>query len=81
LADLSYKALPYLDKDLESLDKIGKKQIELFPFEEQFMSTENYYNAIQQKKDSFLIYWDKKNLRSWNFAEMYAYKKLNITSK
>jgi hypothetical protein len=76
LSSLSYKALPYLDKDLEELHRIQIIQNNLFPFEEKFMTPETYYKAIQEKKELFLTNFRKKNLHSWNFAEHRTYKKL-----
>jgi hypothetical protein len=76
LSELSYKALPYLDKDMEELNRIQTIQNSLFPFEEKYMTPESYYNAIQEKKELFLTNFRKKNVRSWNLAEYRAYKKL-----
>lgn len=81
LADLSYKALPYLDKNMETLEKIKNTQEKLFPFEEQFMNIDTYHKKIQQKKASFMTRYSEKNLRSWNLAEAIAYKKLKFEGK
>lgn len=76
LSDLSYKALPYLDKNMEELKIIHEKQQQLYPFEEEYMSIDVYHEKIQSKKERFIMQWNEKNLKSWNFAEWKAYKKL-----
>jgi len=76
LSSLSYKALPYLDKDIKELAKINEIQKKLFPFEEQYMGPEEYYKCINLKKTEFIAQWEEKNLKSWNFAEYNAYIKL-----
>lgn len=81
IASLSYKALPVLDKDLDELREIENLQKQLFPFEEQFMSADLYHEKIAIKREEFMTNWNKKNLRSWNFAEANAYKKLNVVGK
>ena len=76
LTTLSDKALPYLDKSLEELILIDKFQKEKFPFEEKYMSPQEYVRNIEERKIRFKKKWESKTMLSWNLPEYIAYKKL-----
>ncbi len=77
LSSLSNKALPWLDKPLDELEKITalqKKQP--FKIEKWYQKPDAYYNAIEEKKKSFLASWPEKGFLSWNYADARAYRLL-----
>jgi len=76
MSGLPDKTLPYLDKSLDELKDIQKKQTELFPFEEKYMVPEYYVQYIANRKNDFIDKWENTSLLSWNLAEYRAYKKL-----
>ncbi len=80
MSDLSNKALPYLEKSIDELNIINKKQKELFPFEEEFMMPDAYHKKIEQRKENFMIYYSNKKWKSWNLAEWNAYNRLKVKS-
>jgi len=75
LSSLSDKSLPYLDKPLYELEQIDIVQKEMFPFEQKFMSPEEYYRIIADRKGAFIKKWESKSILSWNLPEYLAYKK------
>ncbi|MFH0867571.1 MAG: DUF4153 domain-containing protein [Bacteroidota bacterium] len=76
LSTLSDKALSYLDKSMDDLKEIDKIQKTLFPFEEKYMNINNYYDAVQKRKNVFLKKWESKDILEWNYAEYRAYQEL-----
>ncbi|MBI9067740.1 MAG: DUF4173 domain-containing protein [Salinivirgaceae bacterium] len=81
LSNLSNKALPYLDKTDAELEDIDNIQHELFPFEENYMSSQQYKSMIESKKEGFYEKWSQKSWKSWNLSEAIAYKKLETKNK
>lgn len=81
LATLSDKSLPYLDKTLPELKQIEAVQNEKFPFEQKFMTSEEYFSIIQNRKRRFIDKWEAKSILSWNLPEYSAYKKLTSAGK
>ncbi len=78
LAGLSDNALLYLDKSKSELAKIDSWQPGRFPFRNQYLSSDEYYEIIQSKKENFLQYWPKLKWQEWNYAGERAYKKLKV---
>ncbi len=78
LSTLSDKALPYLDVSADKLEKINKKQQEMFPFSRdgQYMSPEEYQRIIEKRKASFIARYRREGFLSRNLPEMLAYNKL-----
>jgi hypothetical protein len=76
LSSFSDKTLPYLNKTKLELDDITIKQKENFNFKDYFLTSESYYNIIQNRKKQFKKEWESKSFLSWNLAEYLAYKKL-----
>lgn len=81
LATLSDKALPYLDKSLPELRQIDMIQKEKFPFEQKFMTPDEYYHIIGNRKKLFMDKWNAKGILSWNLPDYIAYKKLSSDSR
>jgi hypothetical protein len=77
LSTLSDNSLPALDKSLPELLRIDKIQKEKFPFEQTYMTPEQYHQIIRDRKIRFLQRWESKRILSWNFPEYVAYRKLN----
>jgi len=61
---------------LEELQLIEQQQNKLFSFEEQFMTTQEYFNTIEQRKIDFKNDWENKSWISWNYADYKAYNYL-----
>ncbi len=76
LVTLSDASLPYLDKPILELKRIDTTQKEKFPFEEEYMTPEEYHHIIEDRKRTFITRWEKKGILSWNLPEYLAYKKL-----
>ena len=80
LANMSDKTLVDMDKSLEVL-----KTIQLAQKEEGFLSSsrirkrslyltpEEYYQKVQERKVNFKIKWESKGFLSWNYPECKAY--------
>ncbi|MEI6695793.1 MAG: DUF4173 domain-containing protein [Bacteroidota bacterium] len=82
LASLSDKAIPYLDKALPELIKIDSLQKERFPAEQTYyMSSDQYFQTLTEKKKIFKLKWESKNFLSWNLPEYLAYKNLYPSGK
>jgi hypothetical protein len=81
LSTLSDNSLPYLDKTLDELKKIDVIQKEKFPFEQKFMTPEEYTTTIENRKRLFIDKWNSKSFLSWNLAEYLAYRKLTRDSQ
>ena len=76
MSTLSDKSLPYLDKTLLELKHTDLLQKEMFPFEQEFMTPEEYCRIIGERKINFKEKWELKGILSWNLPEYIAYKKL-----
>lgn len=76
MVTLSNNSLPYIDKPLSELHEIEKNQKIKFPFEQKYMSADEYYKIINARKLNFKTEWESKGFLSWNLAEYMAYKKL-----
>lgn len=76
MSTLSNKSLPYLDKSLHELKQINLIQKDKFPFDQEYMPPEEYYDIITKRKEIFIKKWESKSILSWNFPEYRAYKKL-----
>lgn len=76
LSDMSYASLPYLDKSLDELKQIEQSQKERFPTVEQYMSSQEFYTHIQERKSEFISIWERKNILEWNLPEYRAYQQL-----
>lgn len=50
LSTFDVESLPYLDHSFDELRRLEAIQKEKFPFEEQFMSADEYYLIIKDKK-------------------------------
>ncbi|MCC5916325.1 MAG: DUF4173 domain-containing protein [Cryomorphaceae bacterium] len=81
MSNLSDKSLPYLDKPLKELKYIDSIQKEKFPFEQEFMTPEEYVKIIDERKRIFAMKWESKSILSWNLPEYRAYQKLKMDSR
>ncbi len=80
LADLSPNALPYLIKTKEELKIIDHNQQNGFPFRNQYMTSDDYAEKIENKKIKFIKKWREYNLLEWNYASYKSYQKLTHES-
>lgn len=76
LSELGDNALPYLDKSHDELASIDANQKDVFAFRDQYISSREYYDIIQERKDNFLSEWEKSKWQDWNLASHRAYLKL-----
>ncbi|MDH3244937.1 MAG: DUF4173 domain-containing protein [Saprospiraceae bacterium] len=76
LSTLSDKTLPYLDHSLQELMALDEIQKEKFPFEDKFMTVQEYHDIINKRKEHFLTTWEKESVLSWNIPEYLAYRRL-----
>ncbi|MBI2966434.1 MAG: DUF4173 domain-containing protein [Bacteroidetes bacterium] len=76
LSTLPDHTLPHLDKSLPELHRIDAIQKYKFPFEQIYMTPENYHNIISERKIKFRKEWESKSFLSWNLPEYLAYRKL-----
>ncbi len=76
LSGLSNTALPYLMKSNAELAEIDKFQKERFPFREQYMTSDEYAEKMEQRKQFFIENWPKRNWQEWSFAKARANRKL-----
>ncbi len=74
MATLSDKTLPVLDKPLEKLQQIDAIQKEKFPFDQAYLTPEEYRTRIEERKAKFVLEWEEKGYFSWNLPEYFAYK-------
>jgi hypothetical protein len=82
MADLSDKALPYIDKPMEELTRIDSIQNSNFPNETgRYMNPAGYHSIIEQRKAKFKAEWEEKNILSWNYPEYKAYSTLFKSSE
>lgn len=76
LSTLSDKALPYLNKPLDELQKIDTVQKAKFPLDRDYMPPEEYHQIIERRILKFGKRWDSEGWLSWNLPEHMAYRKL-----
>jgi len=77
LVRLDEKALPWLDKARNELNKIDESQVDQFDFAINYMSSELYYCRIQENIDAFVEAYPDRHWLSWNYADYRAYKMLS----
>lgn len=77
LASMSSKALPVLDLSRDKLNELDDVQNPKF-YENnvRYISSEQFYNVIQKRKERFIENYPKREWPSWNWADYHAYKKL-----
>lgn len=68
LSQLSDHTLPLLDKPLHELKQIQASQ-QSYTAERHDIRPEQYYDAIQERKKTFLENWEQKDLFEWNWPE------------
>lgn len=76
LSEMSPKALPYMDYSLEELKAIEAKQNHLIMNKGAYMSAEEFYNELQNKKNVFIADYAKKGWLSWNYADQRLVRQL-----
>ena len=76
MVQLSNKALPYLDKTKTELATIDSHQMADFPFRDQYMKSDIYFDQIQNRKKLFIENWPIKHWQEWNWADERSYRKL-----
>lgn len=81
LADMSPKALPYMDYSLDELKAIEAKQNQLIVKRDVFMSAEDFYKILQNKKRLFISEYAKKGILSWNYADQRLARQLLLEKK
>ncbi len=84
MANLSDSALPYLEQDIELLEKVDQSQLQKLsksygsssfePFRKLYMSPDNYVSHIKKRKVIFVRKWKNKSWLEWNWAEAEAYE-------
>lgn len=72
IATFNVESLPYLDKSLEELQRIEALQKEKFPFDETYMSAEEYYKRIQEKKILLHNQLGEATWQEWTWARQRA---------
>lgn len=78
LASMPDKSLPFLLKTKNELSEIDSAQVKLFQLQPIYMTSEQYYSVIQNRKFVFKERWEQKSYLSWNYAEYNAYKQLEL---
>lgn len=76
LSSLSDKSLYLLDKPMDELKQISKKQSDKFDYNVRYMTTGEYYDKIESRKSLFIENWEQKSILEWNYPEYYCYKML-----
>jgi hypothetical protein len=77
IADLSDKALPYIDKPFENIQQIDSIQNKIFPNESgRYMTPSEYHSQIELNNKQFKSKWEAKSFLSWNYPEYKAYNML-----
>ncbi len=76
LASLSDQVLPGLGKSLNEMKALDVIQKKKFPFEQQYMTPEKYFDLISKRSEEFKKNWEAKGILSWNLPDHLAYKKL-----
>jgi len=72
LANLSDKALPYLDYPIQDLLRVEEVQYSIFSFKKQHMSPIVYKHIIKARKRKFMLTQKHKSWLSWNWPEYKA---------
>ena len=81
LADMSPKALPYMDYSLDELKAIEAMQNKLIVNREAYMTAEGFYKILQNKKRLFISEYAKKGILSWNYADQRLARQLLLEKK
>ena len=81
LADMSSKALPYMDYSLDELKAIEAMQNQLIVNREVYMSADDFYKILQNKKRLFISDYAKKGILSWNYADQRLARQLLLEKK
>ncbi|HAW19607.1 MAG TPA: hypothetical protein DCX14_05435 [Flavobacteriales bacterium] len=68
LATFDAESIPYLDYSIEELQEMERIQAERFPFEEKYMTADEYYKSIQEKKARFQESMETATWQEWTFA-------------
>lgn len=78
MANLSDKALPWLDEPVSAISEIDSVQNQKFDFKKryEYMTPGQYTEIIRSKKAKFVSKWQAKDFLEWNYAEYRAFKKL-----
>ncbi len=76
LCTLSDKALPYLDKTKDELEKIRQVRDRNFSFDHQYMSPVEYHKIIQKRKQDFIRDYENRRFLSFNLADYRAWREL-----
>ncbi len=79
MADLSDKALPYLQTTLPELETIDAFRKQKFPFVHDELTPEIYLKRIHHRNETFKQKWEQKSFLEWNWAEYSAYRKLTMS--
>lgn len=81
LSDLSNSALPWLNQDLETLEKLNNQQMIRFSildssgsYRSIYMSPKEYFKKIENRKIEFIKKWNSQDWLSWNYADYKAYR-------
>ena len=76
MVKLDDKALPYLDKEID-IQNIEKSPVyQLIGKGKEFLTPEDYKEAIAKRKSSFINDYPNRTFLEWNLADRRAYKKL-----
>lgn len=75
LSNMSDKALPYLQYDLEKLGAIDVDNSR-FPNERSYMTSADYYLRIDRRVDEFLLEYPERHWTEWNLADQRAFNQL-----
>lgn len=73
LATFDANNLSYLDRSMEELNAIESVQTELFPFEETYMTAEEYAYRIQEKKTELEVLYEQRTWQEWTMARQRAF--------
>jgi hypothetical protein len=77
MASLDDSALPYLIKDLNTLEQISTEQYNKFNFRERGLTTLEYQQIISVRENNFLHEYESRSWLSWNWADYRAYQLLS----
>jgi hypothetical protein len=72
LSTFDVESLPYLDHSLDELRQLEAIQKEKFPFEEQYMSADEYYLIIQDKKTALRSELEEATWQEWTWPRKQA---------
>jgi hypothetical protein len=78
IAELSDKALPYIDLDDEALNEMNRTQNSLFSFKSRgsYISTTSYKERVEYRILNFMEVYPKRSWLEWNYADYSAYREL-----